>query len=60
MSVAREIGSTVYGSTVNQKGLLYVQVSSVGSESALAQIVQLVEGAYCVKNFAFLKLCTHF
>lgn len=48
MSVAREIGSTVYGSTVNQKGLLYVQVSSVGSESALAQIVQLVEGAYCV------------
>jgi Cu+-exporting ATPase len=48
MSVAREIGSTVYGSTVNQKGLLYVQVSSVGSESALAQIVQLVEGAYYI------------
>jgi len=45
MPVSREVGSTVYGSTVNQKGLLYVQVTSVGSDSALAQIVQLVESA---------------
>lgn len=43
--VFRTVGSAVYGSTVNEKGLLYVKVTSVGSDSALAQIVQLVEAA---------------
>jgi cation transport ATPase len=46
MPVERQAGSAVYGSTVNQKGLLYVRVTSVGADSALAQIVQLVEGRW--------------
>jgi P-type Cu+ transporter len=39
------VGSTVYGSTVNQKGLLYILVTSVGDETALSQIVKLIESA---------------
>lgn len=38
-------GDVVFGSTVNQNNLLYVRVTSLGSESALAQIVKLVEAA---------------
>jgi Cu+-exporting ATPase len=39
----------VFGSTVNQNGCLYVQVKSVGADSALAQIVKLVENAQMEK-----------
>ena len=44
MPVLREVGAHVYGCTVNQRGLLYLEVTSAGSDSALSQIVQLVEG----------------
>ncbi len=43
------MGDTVYGSTINQKGLLYIRVTSLGSESALAQIVELVGKAQMSK-----------
>eukprot|EP00602_Paraphysomonas_sp_CaronLab_P008621 CAMPEP_0185034404 /NCGR_PEP_ID=MMETSP1103-20130426/24264_1 /TAXON_ID=36769 /ORGANISM="Paraphysomonas bandaiensis, Strain Caron Lab Isolate" /LENGTH=1244 /DNA_ID=CAMNT_0027571049 /DNA_START=102 /DNA_END=3836 /DNA_ORIENTATION=+ len=43
--VMRGVGSSLYGSTINQKGVLYVRVTSLGSESALSQIIQLVEAA---------------
>lgn len=43
--VARSVGDHVFGSTVNQNHLIYVRVTSLESESALAQIVKLVEAA---------------
>lgn len=49
MAVLKERGDLVFGSTVNQNGCLYVRVSSLGSESALAQIVRLVEAAQMSK-----------
>lgn len=38
-------GDFLFGSTINQHNLMYMKVTSVGSESALAQIVHLVEAA---------------
>ncbi len=38
-------GDQLFGSTVNQNNVLYISVTSLGSESALAQIVKLVEAA---------------
>lgn len=43
--VQKKVGDAVFGATVNQTGVVYVRVTSVGSESALAQIVALVENA---------------
>eukprot|EP00604_Paraphysomonas_vestita_P002067 CAMPEP_0174820528 /NCGR_PEP_ID=MMETSP1107-20130205/4426_1 /TAXON_ID=36770 /ORGANISM="Paraphysomonas vestita, Strain GFlagA" /LENGTH=519 /DNA_ID=CAMNT_0016036059 /DNA_START=11 /DNA_END=1567 /DNA_ORIENTATION=- len=43
--VLRGVGSTVYGSTINQKGLIYIRVTSLGDETALSQIVKLIEMA---------------
>ena len=43
------MGAPVIGGTVNQHGLLHVRVTRVGSESALAQIVRLVEDAQNTK-----------
>jgi P-type Cu+ transporter len=43
--VYRGVGHTVYGSTVNQKGLIYIQVTSLGEDTALSQIVKLIESA---------------
>ena len=43
--VLRGVGSSLFGSTINQKGVLYVRVTSIGTESALSQIIQLVEKA---------------
>ena len=50
-SVAKQRGpgDVVFGSTVNQHGLLYVRASSIGADSALAQIVRLVEQAQMSK-----------
>ena len=42
-------GDCVFGSTVNQDGLIYVRVTSLGSDSALAQIVSLVQSAQLQK-----------
>eukprot|EP01041_Mallomonas_annulata_P010544 gene10544-21984_t len=43
--VFRGKGDHLFACTVNQNGLLYVRVTSLGSDSALAQIVALVQGA---------------
>ncbi len=49
LPVARSRGDEVFGSTVNQEGCVYVRVTSYGSDSALAQIVRLVESAQMSK-----------
>jgi Cu+-exporting ATPase len=43
--VSRTKGDLLFGSTINQGNLIYIQVSTIGAESALAQIVKLVENA---------------
>ncbi|KAF8380261.1 hypothetical protein HHK36_027745 [Tetracentron sinense] len=47
--VAKRKGDTVIGGTVNENGVLHVQATRVGSESALSQIVRLVESAQMAK-----------
>jgi heavy metal translocating P-type ATPase len=47
--VDREVGDEVYGATVNQQGRLEVTVTHVGPNTALAQIVRLVEEAQASK-----------
>lgn len=43
--VAKEPGDKVIGGTVNENGCLLIKATHVGSETALSQIVQLVEAA---------------
>ncbi|KAJ4724239.1 Copper-transporting ATPase [Melia azedarach] len=43
--VAKRLGDKVIGGTMNENGCLLVKVTHVGSETALSQIVQLVEAA---------------
>ncbi|KAI3932209.1 hypothetical protein MKW92_053245, partial [Papaver armeniacum] len=43
--MAKRPGDKVIGGTVNENGCLLVKVTHVGSETALSQIVQLVEAA---------------
>ncbi|KAL1551901.1 putative copper-transporting ATPase hma5 [Salvia divinorum] len=43
--VAKGKGDAVIGGTLNANGVLHVRATKVGSESALAQIVRLVESA---------------
>lgn len=47
--VARTVGDDVIGGTVNSDGALVIRVSHVGSETALAQIIRLVETAQNAK-----------
>ncbi|CAI9094026.1 OLC1v1029669C1 [Oldenlandia corymbosa var. corymbosa] len=47
--VAKRKGDVVIGGTVNENGVLHVKVTKVGSESALSQIVRLVESAQMAK-----------
>ncbi len=49
MPVDRQVGDTVFGATVNQQGRLEVEVTNVGPNTALAQIVRLVEDAQASK-----------
>jgi Cu+-exporting ATPase len=49
LPVPRQIGDAVIGGTVNQDGRLAVRVTKLGSESALGQIVKLVEHAQSSK-----------
>jgi Cu+-exporting ATPase len=43
--VTKTAGDTVIGATVNRTGTLVVEVTAVGADSTLAQIVRLVENA---------------
>ncbi|PIN19972.1 Cation transport ATPase [Handroanthus impetiginosus] len=47
--VAKTKGDMVIGGTVNTNGVLHIKATKVGSESALAQIVRLVESAQMAK-----------
>ncbi len=49
MSVDKTTGDEVFGATVNQQGRLIVRATAVGSDTALAEIVQLVEQAQASK-----------
>ena len=49
LPVTRTVGDAVIGGTVNQDGHLILRVIKTGSETALAQIVQLVEKAQSSK-----------
>ncbi len=43
--VAKSVGDTVIGATVNRTGTLLVRVTAAGEDSTLAQIIRLVEEA---------------
>jgi len=43
MPVKRTVGDTVIGATINKQGLLKVEVTKVGQDTFLAQIIELVE-----------------
>ena len=49
LPVTRTTGDTVIGGTINHDGALQVRVTKVGAETALAQIVKLVEHAQSSK-----------
>jgi Cu+-exporting ATPase len=49
LPVVRSVGDAVIGGTINQDGHLILRVTKTGSETALAQIVQLVEKAQSSK-----------
>lgn len=48
-SVSKRKDDTVIGGTLNENGVLHVKATKVGSESALSQIVRLVESAQMAK-----------
>ena len=50
LPVLRGIGDEVIGGTINHDGRLVVRATKVGAETALAQIVQLVETAQSAKT----------
>lgn len=45
MPVSKSVGETVIGGTVNKQGRLIIEATKVGRETALAQIIRLVEQA---------------
>ncbi|XP_042953083.1 probable copper-transporting ATPase HMA5 isoform X2 [Carya illinoinensis] len=47
--VAKRKGDTVIGGTVNENGVLHIKATRVGSDTALSQIVRLVESAQMAK-----------
>jgi Cu+-exporting ATPase len=49
LPVVREVGDEVVGGTINTDGRLTVKATRVGSQTALAQIVRLVETAQSAK-----------
>mmetsp|Transcript_10136 Transcript_10136/g.23760 ORF Transcript_10136/g.23760 Transcript_10136/m.23760 type:complete len:834 (-) Transcript_10136:2049-4550(-) len=49
MPVHKTVGSATIGGTTNQNGVLHVEVTRCGADSALQQIIQLVEGAQSSK-----------
>jgi Cu+-exporting ATPase len=49
MPVKKRLGDTAIGGTINQAGSLYVRVQSLGADSMLSKIIQLVEDAQASK-----------
>ncbi|MFV1977568.1 MAG: heavy metal translocating P-type ATPase, partial [Candidatus Heimdallarchaeota archaeon] len=49
MPVSKKVGDKVTGATINNEGLLKIRVNRVGKETALAQIIKLVEDAQTSK-----------
>ncbi|MHA2329638.1 MAG: heavy metal translocating P-type ATPase, partial [Candidatus Hodarchaeales archaeon] len=49
MPVQKDTGDSVAGATMNNEGMLKVRVTKVGKETALAQIIKLVEDAQTSK-----------
>jgi len=49
LPVSKVLGDKVIGGTVNQKGVLHVKATKVGSETSLSQIIRLVEKAQTEK-----------
>ncbi len=49
VSVTKEPGSNVFGATVNQQGRLEIEVTEVGPNTALSQIMKLVADAQATK-----------
>lgn len=47
--VSKKLDDRVIGGTVNQSGVMHVKATHVGSETALSQIVRLVEAAQMAK-----------
>jgi Cu+-exporting ATPase len=45
LPVEKAVGDTIIGATINKQGLLKFQATKVGKETALAQIIKLVEQA---------------
>ena len=45
MPVEKSPGDMLYGATLNQQGLLYYRATRVGEDTALAQIIRLVQDA---------------
>ena len=45
LPVEKDVGDTVTGATMNKQGLLKFKATKVGKETALAQIIRLVEQA---------------
>lgn len=45
MPVEKSVGSTVYGGSTNQSGSIQLRVTKIGSDTALARIVEAVEQA---------------
>ena len=43
MPVKREVGDEVIGATINKQGLLKVQVTKIGKETFLSQVVKMME-----------------
>ena len=52
LPVDKGVGDTVVGATVNSSGVLTIRATAIGSETALAQIVKLVEDAQTGKSAA--------
>jgi len=52
LPVDKQIGDAVAGATVNTSGVLTIRATAIGSETALAQIVKLVEDAQTGKSGA--------